>query len=253
MEKPPGAPPRAGTASNVPVARGRLIDLEIHTRGAPRPLLPCPYEFPDPHRAGDDGLIGYGADFRPETIIKAYRAGIFPWPHPAEERLWFSPDPRAIIPIGGLHIARRLARTIRASSFRVTLDAAFEDVMRNCAIRADDGTWITEALVEGYAALHHLGYAHSFEVWDESGQLVGGLYGVAVGSLFGAESMFHRVTGASKVAMVAMMEHAERIGLTLIDIQVLTPHTESMGGIEVTRDEYLEMVAAARAQVAWGG
>jgi leucyl/phenylalanyl-tRNA--protein transferase len=195
--------------------------------------------------------MGTGGDFEPATIVAAYRAGIFPWPHDEIEHAWFSPDPRAIIPVGGLHIARRLARTVRSGHFRVTLDAAFEHVMIACAVRTD-GTWITPALIDGYTRLHQFGWAHSFEAWAADGSLAGGLYGVGVGGMFGAESMFHHATDASKVAMVAMMQHAERIGLQLIDIQVLTPHTESMGAVEISRAEYLERLGRAlEAEVDW--
>jgi leucyl/phenylalanyl-tRNA--protein transferase len=229
------------------------IPIEIHTPCPPQPLPPCAYAFPNAGSAPKRGLVGTGGDFEPATIVTAYRAGIFPWPHDEEEHAWFSPDPRAIIPVAGLHVARRLARTVRSGRFRVSLDAAFEKVMIACADRPD-GTWITPALVDGYARLHQLGWAHSFETWSADGTLAGGLYGVGVGAMFGAESMFHRATDASKVAMVAMMQHAERIGLLLIDIQVLTPHTISMGAMEISRSEYLERLGGAlRTQVAWRG
>lgn len=230
-----------------------MIELEIHTQTAPRPLPVPRFSFPDGRQADSQGLVGYGADFEPETVISAYVRGIFPWPHDDAELLWFSPDPRTILPIGGLHVSRRLARTIRSGRFRVTLDAAFEEVMTGCTDR-EEGTWITPGLVAGYVRLHELGRAHSFEVWTRDGELAGGLYGVAIGTMFGAESMFHRVPDASKVAMVAMMEHAERIGLTLIDIQVLTEHTERMGGVEISRDEYFRLLREARQREAdWSG
>ncbi len=230
-----------------------MIDPEIHTKGPPQRLPPPRFEFPDARLADGNGLVGYGADFAPETIISAYVRGIFPWPHDDAEMLWFSPDPRGILPVGGLHVSRRLRRTIRSGKFRVTLDAAFERVMLGCAGRSE-GTWISPGLIRGYAQLHELGWAHSFDVWTTDGELAGGLYGVALGSMFGAESMFSRVTDASKVAMVAMMEHAERIGVTLIDIQVLTEHTERMGGIEIPRDEYLRRLREAlEREVDWRG
>jgi leucyl/phenylalanyl-tRNA--protein transferase len=199
------------------------IAIELHTPCAPQPLPPCAYAFPDARRAPKDGLVGLGGDFEPATVVAAYRGGIFPWPHAGREFAWFSPDPRAVIPTSGLHVSRRLARTLRQRRFRVTLDAAFKDVMVACAHRPE-GTWITPRLIGGYARLHELGWAHSFEAWDAEGRLAGGLYGVAVGAMFGAESMFHRVTDASKVTMAAMMQHAQRIGIELLDIQVLTPH-----------------------------
>lgn len=230
-----------------------MIELEIQTKGPPQRLPPPRFDFPDARLADANGLVGYGADFAPETIISAYVRGIFPWPHEDAEMLWFSPDPRGVLPVGGLHISRRLQRTIRSGKFRVTLDAAFERVMLGCADRSE-GTWISPRLIRGYVELHELGWAHSFDVWTQDGELAGGLYGVAVGSMFGAESMFHRVTDASKVAMVAMMEHAARIGVTLIDIQVLTEHTEWMGGIEIPRDEYLRRLREALGgEVDWRG
>ena len=224
------------------------IEIESHTRWEPQPLPRCPWKFPDPRTLDDHGLAGGGADFAPSTIVAAYRQGIFPWPHPENERLWFSPNPRTIIPLQGLHISRRLGRTIRSGKFRATVDAAFGEVMRACALNRAEGTWITPALVGGYLALHELGWAHSIEVWASDGSLAGGLYGVGVGAMFGAESMFHRQRDASKVAMVALLQHAGAIGLDLIDIQVLTEHTASMGAIEISRDEYLDRLDAAVAR-----
>ncbi|MGE5594889.1 MAG: leucyl/phenylalanyl-tRNA--protein transferase [Hyphomicrobiales bacterium] len=228
------------------------LPIEVHTRIGPQPLPPCAYRFPDPQRLRSD-LAGEGADFEPSTIVEAYRSAAFPWPHPDEEYLWFSPDPRAIIEPGGLHVSRRLARTIRGGRFRATVDAAFPEVIRACAEpRGDDnGTWISPALRDAYIRLHELGWAHSIEVWCGD-ELAGGLYGVGVGAMFGAESMFHRVTDASKVAMVAMMGHAERLGLHFIDIQVITPHTARMGAIEIPRREYVARLARALdRQVDW--
>jgi leucyl/phenylalanyl-tRNA--protein transferase len=186
-----------------------------------------------------------GADFEPATIVSAYRAGYFPWPQPEAEHLWFSPDPRAIIPLGGLHISRRLARTIASGRFRATIDAAFERVILACTDRAE-GTWITEGIIDGYIRLHELGWAHSFETWTADGRLAGGLYGLRVGGLFGAESMFHHVTDASKVAMAAMMSWAEATGIRLVDVQVLTEHTARMGAVEISREEYLARLRSVR-------
>lgn len=228
------------------------IQIEVLTASEPQRLPTCPWQFPDPRLADNHGLIGGGADFEPATVVAAYRRGIFPWPHPESERLWFSPNPRAIIPLDGLHISRRLARTVRSGRFRVTVDAAFEEVMRACAEARPEATWITPSLIRGYVALNRLGWAHSLEAWDREGRLAGGLYGVALGAMFGAESMFHRETDASKVAMVALMQHAAAIGIELIDVQVLTPHTETMGAIEISRDEYLKRLAKAMARnVMW--
>lgn len=221
------------------------LDLEVHTPCAPQELPPSPWQFPRPEELDDYGLAGEGGDFLPGTIVAAYRQGIFPWPHPDAERLWFSPNPRAIIPLEGLHISRRLARTIRAGRFHVTVDAAFARVMRGCAGGRPEGTWITPALLASYTALHELGHAHSVEVWAEDGELAGGLYGVAVGAMFGAESMFHTHRDASKVAMAGLLQHARAIGIGLIDVQVLTPHTASMGAIEIPRPDYLHRLREA--------
>ena len=221
------------------------LDIEVRTPCMPQPLPPCPWQFPDVRRAPEDGLVGAGGDFAPATVVAAYRSGIFPWPHPGEEYLWFSPHPRAILPLDGLAISTRLGRTARSGRFRVTVDAAFEDVMRGSADRPGEGTWITDALIEGYTHLHRLGWAHSVEAWCREGHLAGGLYGVGVGAMFGAESMFHRETDASKVAMVALVQHARCIGIDLIDIQVLTDHTRRMGGVDISRAEYLRRLARA--------
>ncbi len=221
------------------------IDIVIATVSAPIEPPACPWQFPDPRRADDHGLIGEGADFAPATILAAYRSGIFPWPHGTTEYLWFSPNPRAVIPLDSLAISSRLGRTVRSGKFRVSIDRAFEEVMVACSAGRDDGTWITPALIEGYCELHKLGWAHSVEVWNGDSDLVGGLYGIGIGAMFGAESMFSRERDASKVAMVGLLQHARRIGLQLIDIQVLTEHTARMGGVEISRDEYLERLGVA--------
>ena len=229
----------------------QLIDLGNCARAAPAALPPCRFEFPAPR--GKDGFVGFGGDLAPETIVGAYRSGAFPWPQDGIDELWFSPLSRAVIPVNGLHISRRLHRTLRTGRFRVSLDAAFGEVIRCCAER-EEGTWITPAITSAYCQLHELGWAHSFEVWTGEGALVGGLYGLAVGAMFGAESMFHRMSDASKVAMVALTEHARRIGIELIDIQVLTEHTERMGAVVMPRATYLSRLAQALTrEVDWCG
>jgi leucyl/phenylalanyl-tRNA--protein transferase len=226
----------------------RAFQLEI-ARTNPRPLQslgPSRYEFGDAEKLPGDGPAAAGGDFSPATIVAAYSAGLFPWPHPGYELLWFSPDPRAIILAGGLHVSRRLSRTLRQGRFHLTLDGAFSDVLAGCARRVE-GTWITPAYAPGYRQLFELGWAHSIEVWTADGALAGGLYGLRVGGMFGAESMFHRMTDASKVAMVAMMQWAEEEGISLIDIQQLTPHTAGMGAIEIPRSDYLRRLRQALA------
>ena len=209
---------------------------------APARLPACRFRFPDPAKADAEGLVAHGADLEPATLIAAYRRGIFPWPYDARMLLWWSPDPRAVLPLDGLHVARRLARTLRQGRFRVTLNAAFPDVIDGCAARAE--TWITPAIREAYVQLHHLGWAHSVEVWVDAA-LAGGLYGLAIGGLFAAESMFHRVSDASKVAVVALAEHARRVGTTLIDVQMPTEHLASLGVIAISRADYLRRLATA--------
>jgi leucyl/phenylalanyl-tRNA--protein transferase len=215
------------------------------TARTPEKLPRCVYRFGDARSVPTDGPALLGGDFAPQTVVRAYRAGYFPWPHEQEEMLWFSPDPRAVIPIGGLHVSRRLARRVRKAPFRLTMDVAFAEVVSACAVREGEGTWITPGYIEGYTRLHELGWAHSFEVWTPDGRLAGGLYGLQVMRMFGAESMFHRVSDASKVAMVAMMQWAEGTGIELVDVQVLTEHTERMGAVEISRDEYLDRLARA--------
>jgi len=228
--------------------------LEIAVAPTPPParLPACRFRFPDPARGDAEGLIAQGGDLQPATIVAAYRQGIFPWPHDEAELLWWSPDPRAVLPLEGLHVSRSLARTVRRARFRVTLNAAFPAVIDGCAAR--DETWITPAIRAAYVRLHRLGWAHSVEVWDRSGALAGGLYGVVVGGLFAAESMFHHATDASKVAVVALVQHARWVGTTLLDVQVPTDHLATLGARTVPRAEYLRLLAAAvRRPVAFAG
>ena len=179
-----------------------------------------------------------GADFEPQTIVEACARGIFPWPHEDEDLLWFSPDPRAIIPIDGLHVSKRMERTLQQGRFTASVDRAFADVLTGCASRTE-GTWITPGYREAYLRLHELGWAHSFEAWTAGGELAGGVYGIACAGVFQAESMFFAVRDGSKAALFAMMQHLGERGFTLVDVQVLNPHVASLGGIEIPRVEYL--------------
>jgi leucyl/phenylalanyl-tRNA--protein transferase len=212
------------------------------------PLEPPPtrYQMPDPRDALPSGLLAGGGDLEPGTILAAYRAGIFPWPDATGTLYWWSPDPRAILPLDGMHVSRSLRRTQRRGRLRVTTDRAFGDVIAACADRAG-GTWITPAMHAAYTHLHDLGWAHSIEVWDGE-RLAGGLYGVAVGGFFAAESMFHRVRDASKVALAALAERLRGRGFMLLDVQLRTPHLASLGVVEVPRVEYLSRLAAALAR-----
>jgi leucyl/phenylalanyl-tRNA--protein transferase len=223
-----------------------VLELTVVPTAPPAPLPRCRYRFPDPAAAEAEGLVAHGGDLAPSTLLAAYRMGIFPWPYDAEELLWWSPDPRAILPLDGLHVSRSLARTLRRDRFRVTLNADFGAVIDGCATR--DETWITPGLRAAYVRLHELGWSHSVEVWSPDGTLAGGLYGVAVGGLFAAESMFHHARDASKVALVALVQHARRVGTTLLDIQVPSAHLTSLGGRTIPRREYLARLPAALAQ-----
>jgi leucyl/phenylalanyl-tRNA--protein transferase len=182
--------------------------------------------------------------FTPSGVEFAYRRGIFPMhDHLTGDLLWFQPDPRAIIPLDGFHISRSLAKTIRQGRFEVRYDTDFEGVMRACGDR-DEGTWISEEFIEVYGALHRLGKAHSVEVLLD-GELVGGAYGVALGGAFMAESMFHRVTDASKVALAALVERLNARGYSLLDVQYLTPHLETLGAIEIPHRVYYDRLRRA--------
>ena len=230
---------------------------------------PSRWRFPDPVTVGEDGLVGIGADLEPATLVDAYRRGIFPWPHPGAPLPWFSPDPRGVIPLDGLVVSRSLRARIRHCGWETTVDHAFSTVIAGCADRpgpvGEAGTWITAPMRAAYQRLHGLGHAHSLEVWAD-GELVGGLYGVAVGGVFTGESMFHLATDASKVALVdltARLDIADAceairqaaLGLTarlseaggcLIDVQVVTPHLASLGARDLPRAEFLERLAQVR-------
>lgn len=204
-------------------------------------------ELPDPQWAPADAPAAVGEDLTPTTLTAAYRLGLFPWP--AGGRVWWwSPDPRAVLPLDGLHVPRSLARTLRRGELRCTMDERFADVIAGCADRPGQGTWITPAMRRAYTRLHQLGHAHSIEVWDSAGRLVGGLYGVAVGAAFSGESMFHRVCDASKVALVETVTRLRAGGFTLFDVQQDTPHLSRFGAVPVPRERFLAELAHAREQ-----
>lgn len=197
-------------------------------------------------RPGED-LVGVGADLAPGTLLAAYRRGLFPMglgEDGAAPIGWWSPDPRGVLLPGGVRVSRSLRRSMRR--FEVTVDRAFADVVDGCADPSREGRWISPEVASAYRALHQLGWAHSVEVWQD-GELAGGLYGLAIGGLFAGESMFHRRTDASKVAVVAMVERVTADGdpRRLIDVQWRTDHLGSLGVVEVPRDAYLRRLAAA--------
>jgi len=200
--------------------------------------------FPDANSASGDGLVAVGGDFSPERLLLAYRGGIFPWS--VDPISWWSPDPRGVMPLDAFHISASLAKFIRRCPFELTLNKSFCEVMTACA--APDpkrgGTWISPEFITAYTRLHELGHAHSVECWLD-GKLAGGIYGVSVGGLFAGESMFHRADNASKVALVKLVEHLRERKFSLFDIQMVTPATKPFGAKEVSRSNYLKLLAAA--------
>jgi len=200
--------------------------------------------FPDPRTAEGEGLIAIGGDLSAPRLRLAYRSGIFPWT--VKPITWWSPDPRGIFELEKFHLPRSLAKFIRQQPFAITRDRAFRQVMEACAAPAPgrEGTWITPEFLEAYTLLHEQGDAHSVECWRGS-ELVGGIYGVSLGGCFAGESMFHRVTNASKVALYYLVEHLRTRGFALFDIQMLTPVTRQLGAVEIPRDAYLQRLAVA--------
>ena len=180
-----------------------------------------------------------------DALLSAYASGWFPMAVSPGEIRWYSPDPRGIIPLDTFHVSSRLARALRTRAFEIRFDTSFRAVIESCAARPDeDGNWIDAEIIESYCALHEEGHAHSVESWKD-GELVGGLYGVSLGGVFFGESMFHRVTDASKVALVALVERLRQRGYLLFDVQMKTDHTATMGAVEIPRKEYLKRVKEA--------
>ncbi len=208
---------------------------------------PSPWQFPpassfDPH----DDLVAMGADLSPGSLLAAYRHGLFPMPigAPGTPMHWFSPVRRGVLPLEGFTASRSLRRARR--DFTIRIDTAFEAVLDACADPTREHGWIDADIKQAYLRLHRMGWAHSVEAWQDD-QLVGGLYGLAIGGLFAGESMFHRVTNASKVALVALVEllSDEHVGNRLLDVQWSTEHLASVGVVEVARPDYLTRLAGA--------
>ena len=215
----------------------RALPLVLSARGAPT--------FPDPELADDRGLVAVGGTIAPDWLLASYARGIFPWYDQGLPPLWWSPNPRAILDGDRLHVSKSMERLLRKPPFRVTFDRAFEAVMRACGDERDEGTWILPEMVSAYVALHERGHAHSVEVWQDE-RLVGGLYGVQLGGFFAAESMFHRATNASKVALITAVRTLFAAGVELFDVQFLTPHLTSLGAHAIPRREYLMRLDRAR-------
>jgi len=205
------------------------------------------YIFPDIEEATEEGLLAIGGDLEPETLINAYSHGIFPWFSENDPIMWWSLSPRLILYPQEIHISKSLRRVINAKKFEVTFDTQFAQVIQHCAtVQRDEEneTWITKDMTEAYIKLHKLGLSHSVEVWQE-GTLVGGLYGVSIGKAFFGESMFHKVSDASKVALVHLSQKLKEWSFHFIDAQMVTSHLVSMGAIEIPRKEFKTMLQRA--------
>ena len=197
--------------------------------------------FPDPAEADENGLLAAGGNLQPQTLLNAYHRGIFPWYEEDGPILWWSPDPRMVLFPGDFHCSRRLARRMRQSDMHISMDAEFSAVVAGCAQRPE-GTWIFPEMVQAYQRLFDLGYARSVEVW-QGGALVGGLYGVHIGRIFFAESMFSRVTDASKMALAELVRLAQLEGWLMIDCQFHTEHLASLGAVQIPRAQFLKILA----------
>lgn len=213
----------------------------LSARDRPEAFPPASLALREPN-----GLLAAGGDLSPARLLYAYRHGIFPWYEAGQPILWWSPDPRAILRPEALKVSRSLRRVLRRDGFRFSADRAFAEVMTACAAprRYTSGTWITPEIREAYGHLHRLGWAHSIEVWQDE-TLVGGLYGVFIGRVFFGESMFSRVSDASKAALVRLVEHLQTRQLAFIDCQQATSHLQRLGAVTVPREEFLELLAGA--------
>jgi len=245
---------------------GQNAAMEVHTGTVPRAVEPpeSRWVFPGepPARAGrarrragsgagpagpgpEGEVVGIGADLEPGTLLAAYRAGVFPMPARRGLVAWWAPDPRGVIPLqpGALRVTRSLRRS--CARYEIRVDTAFDVVIDACAGLPRHGAWIDPDIVAAYRRLHRLGWAHSVEAWDSSGELAGGLYGVAVGGLFAGESMFHLQTDASKVALVGLVGLLRDAGSALLDVQWATAHLVSLGAVEISRVDYLRLLPEA--------
>jgi leucyl/phenylalanyl-tRNA---protein transferase len=217
----------------------------------PRSRWVFPAEAPSGAGAGDclghEGeVLGVGADLEPGTLLAAYRSGVFPMPARRGLMAWWSPNPRGVIPLGlgeGLRVSRSLRKS--CARYEIRIDTACAEVIEACGDSRRPGGWIDKDIRDAYARLHEWGWVHSVEAWDVYGRLAGGLYGVAIGGFFAGESMFHRQTDASKVALVALVNLLRDAGSSLLDVQWVTPHLSSLGAVEVSRERYRELLADA--------
>lgn len=196
--------------------------------------------FPAPHLAEDDGLLAVGGDLSAQRLLLAYSCGIFPWGHPSDPLLWWSPDPRCVLRPNEIHVSRSMGKKFRQGRFKITFNRAFRRCIELCAStnqRAAE-TWVSPEIIDAYTLLHEMGYAHSVECWQQ-GELTGGLYGIAIGDCFCGESMFHTRRDASKAAFIALTMQLKKKGFRLIDCQLPTDHLHSLGAYDISREDFL--------------
>lgn len=201
--------------------------------------------FPPVEKSDEDGILAIGGDLSPERLLLAYRSGIFPWFNEDDPIIWWSPNPRFIMYPHAIKISKSMKQILKSKKFDITFDTVFRDVITNCQMirrKRQAGTWITEEMLEAYTHLHELGFAHSVETW-QNGELVGGLYGISLGKVFFGESMFAKVSNASKIAYISLVSNLQALDFELIDCQVYTEHLESLGAVNVPREEFMRLLA----------
>ncbi|WP_419769179.1 MAG: leucyl/phenylalanyl-tRNA--protein transferase [Candidatus Marinarcus sp.] len=211
------------------------------------PLDKYSFSFPNPLYADDEGLLAYGGDLNPQRVLKAYMSGIFPWYNQHDPILWWSPNPRFILPLDEFKVSKSLQKRVNSSLYEVKFDTNFRQTMIECSNiprQGQTGTWILPEIIDAYSTLHEMGFAHSFEAYFD-GELVGGGYGIALGDIFCGESMFAKKSDASKVALYSLVQRLKKHGFKLIDCQIPTPHLESLGAKRVSRATFLEQVKAS--------
>ncbi|GIV32723.1 MAG: leucyl/phenylalanyl-tRNA--protein transferase [Chitinophagales bacterium] len=204
------------------------------------------YPFPDPRLAHPSGIVGFGGSLEPGRLLQAYRMGIFPWYSEGDPIIWWSPDPRMVLYPDEIKISHSMRKVLKDGYFRITFDICFRDVIRGCREQPRPGqnsTWITPEMTNAYTQLHDMGYAHSVEVWLDD-RLAGGLYGVSLGSYFSGESMFSRVSNASKAGLIVLAKTLQKQGFAMIDCQTYTPHLASMGARHISRQQFLKELQA---------
>ncbi len=202
------------------------------------------FPFPSVDKASPEGIVAMEGNLSPGMLLSAYKQGIFPWYSRGEPILWWSPNPRMVLFPENIHISKSMARTFKRGRFTFSMDNQFSEVINTCggiSRTHEDGTWITLEMQEAYIHLHELGWGHSLEVWEDN-ELVGGLYGLSIGSVFFGESMFSRKTDASKAAFIVLAQVLGKLGFSMIDCQLYTPHLESLGAEKIDRQEYLELL-----------